>query len=264
MSNALTTSDYWDTGYSTGASMEPLRPGDFRRHADLQVVESIAALGLEGKRVLEVGAGNSAMLTALATRLGGRARFTGLDYAPAGCRMLAERAEREGAIVEVLHQDLFAPSPSLDGQFDVVFSIGVVEHFTDLGGVLRAMRRFLAPGGRMFTLIPNMRGLPGVLVRRYNRAVYELHVPHDMASFVAGHRAAGLEVENSRFLCSTNFGVLSSCFRSPGDPGFTTYKWLSRVSKALWLFESRVGDLPALPALSPYLIAVSHPAERAG
>ncbi len=264
MSDALTTSDYWDTGYSTGASMDPLRPGDFRRHADLRVIESIAALGLEGKRVLEVGAGNSAMLTALATRLRDKARFTGLDYAPAGCRMLAERATREGAVVEVVHQDLFAPSPALDGQFDVVFSIGVVEHFTDLAAVLRAMRRFLAPGGQMFTLIPNMRGVPGSLVRRYNRAIYDLHVPHDMASFVAGHRAAGLEVESSRFLCSTNFGVLSSCFRSPADPGFTTYKWLSRVSKALWLFESRVGDLPALPALSPYLIAVSHPAERTG
>lgn len=264
MSDALTTSEYWDTGYGPGASMEPLRRGDFRRHADLRVVESIEALGLEGRRVLEVGAGNSAMLTALATRLGGKARFTGLDYAPAGCRMLVERAKREGAVVEVVHQDLFAPSPALDGQFDVVFSIGVVEHFTDLGAVLRVMRRFLAPGGRMFTLIPNMRGVPGSLVRHYNRVIYDLHMPHDMTSFVAGHRAAGLEVERTGFLCSTNFGVLSSCFRSPADPGFTTYKWLSRASKALWLLESRVGDLPALPAFSPYLIAVSRPADRVG
>lgn len=256
----LTTADYWDKGYAGAAHGAPLAPGDFRRLPDLRIAQALEAVGLDGRRILEVGAGNSSLLTYLARRHGSHASFTGLDYAPTGCRLLQERAAREGAAVTVVQQDLFAPNAALEGQFDLVYSIGVVEHFSDLEGVLRAQRRFMAPGGTMFTLIPNMRGLPGALVRRYNRAVFELHVPHDMASLMAGHAAAGLVVTRAFRLCSTNFGVLSSCFSSPHDAGFSTYKWLSRVSKALWFAESRLGDLPALPALSPYLVVVSRAA----
>lgn len=259
-SDRLTTAGYWDAGYAATVDGAALVTGDFRRHPDLQVARAILSLGLEGRRVLEIGAGNSALLTHLARGATGAASFTGLDYTPTGCRLLEERAAREGVRVSVVQQDLFTPNPSLDGCFDLVYSIGVVEHFGDLAGVLRAMRGYLAPDGVMFTLIPNMRGLPGALVRRYNRQVFEMHTPHDLASLRAGHTAAGLEIMSASYLCSTNFGVLSSCFQSSADPGFTTYKWLSRLSKALWLMESHVGDLPALPVLSPYLVAVSRAA----
>lgn len=255
--SALTTAAFWDGGYHTSDVSVPLKSGDFRRLPELRVAEAIERLGLPGRRVIEIGAGGSALLTYLARRHGSGASFTGLDYAPEGCRRLRERARQEGAVVAVVEQDLFTPDPAMLGQFDLAFSIGVVEHFTNLAEVLGAMRQFLAPGGLLFTLVPNVRGLPGALMRRYNREVHALHVPHDMASLRAGHEAAGLAVTSAFRLCSTNFGMLSICFRAPSDPGYRTYVTLSRVSKVLWWLESRIGDLPALPALSPYLVVVS-------
>jgi SAM-dependent methyltransferase len=210
-----------------------------------------------GKRVLEIGAGNSALLCYLARRFDGKARFSGLDYSEAGCRMLVRRAEREGATIEVIHQDLFAPAPDLLGQFDLVYSIGVAEHFSSLPPVLGATRQLLSPNGRMFTLIPNMAGILGTLTRQYNRAVYDLHAPHTMVSFLQGHDEAGLVVEQSGYLCSTNFGVISSCFRGETDRGWTTYKWLSRVTTLLWLMESKIGELPHTATFSPYLFTIS-------
>lgn len=255
--SALTTTAFWDGGYHAGAVSGPLMQGDFRRFPELEVAGAIERLGLAGRRVVEIGAGGSALLTYLARRHGSTAAFTGLDYAPEGCRLLRERARQEGVDVAVVEQDLFAPDASMLGQFDVAFSIGVVEHFTDLAGVLGAMKRFLAPGGVLFTLVPNVRGVPGALMRRYNHEVHALHVSHDLASLRAGHEAAGLAVTSAFRLCSTNFGMLSICFRTPADPGYRTYVALSRVSKALWWFESRIGNLPALPALSPYLVVMS-------
>lgn len=255
----LTDGGYWDAGYD-GGHTAPLAPADFRHLNDRRLIEQLVALSLEGKHILEIGAGNSAILTHLARRYAGRARFTGLDYSPQGCRMLARRAEREGAEVQVEQQDLFQPVPELLGRFDLVFSLGVVEHFTDLAEVLRAKARFLAPTGTMFTLIPNMAGVLGVLTRRYNPRVYALHVPHDMVALATGHRSAGLEVLRCGYLCSTNFGVLSSCFSSSADTGYGMYRALSRVSKVLWWFESRLGDLPHTRVLSPYIYAVSRPA----
>ncbi len=185
------------------------------------------------------------------------AEFNGLDYSDRGCRMLSDRAKREGALVAVYQQDLFEPSEDLIGQFDLIYSLGVVEHFHSLSTVLLAMQRLLARRGRMLTLIPNMAGILGPLTRRYNRHVYEIHVPHDMQSFLQGHQEAGLSVESAGFLCSTNFGVLSACFKGPTDRGWTTYLWLSRLTKAIWFIESKCGDLPRTAALSPYLYAIS-------
>jgi hypothetical protein len=120
------------------------------------------------------------------------------------------------------------------------------------------MSAFLAPRGQMLTIIPNMAGLLGTLARRYNRAVYDAHVPHDRRSFIDGHVEAGLVVEASGYVCSTNFGMLSSCFGSESDRGWQTSLWLSRFSKAAWFFESRVTELPHTAWLSPYIYAVSH------
>ncbi len=234
----------------------PLDIRSFRNLGERKLIEKVESLGLAGGHVLEVGAGNSAILSYLARTHAGEAQFSGLDYSEIGCRMLSRRADLEGAQIEVLQQDLFKPAPSLLGRFDVLYSIGVVEHFRSLSGVLLAMNGLLSPNGRMLTVVPNMAGVIGALTRRYNRRVYDLHIPHDLASLVAGHEAAGLEVQSSGYLCSTNFGVLSSCFRGPGDPGWRIYLWLSRLTTALWFVESRIGELPHSATLSPYLYVI--------
>jgi cyclopropane fatty-acyl-phospholipid synthase-like methyltransferase len=263
----LTTPAYWEATYA-GGDLEPLQVEGYRHFSSRKVVECIGGLIEERTRVLEIGAGNSAILTHLARHHGQRASFTGLDYSERGCAMLARRAQSEGVQVEIIQRDLFAEPPAELTRFDLVYSVGVVEHFEDLGAVLAAKRRFLAPRGRMLTIIPNMAGILGTLTRRYNRRVYDAHVPHTMRSFLQGHAAAGLQVRTSGYLCSSNFGVLSSCFAGTSDPGWTTYLWLTRLTKGLWFLESAIGELPHSQLLSPYLFAVAmlpaQPADAAG
>lgn len=254
----LTENEYWEAGYADLPESPPLDLCDYRQLGVRRLVEKIESLGLDGQSILEVGAGNSAVLTCLAARTGTRASFAGLDYSNTGCRMLTQRAARERVSVSVYRQDLFSPSADLLGRFNIVYSLGVVEHFASLPGALQALAKLLAPGGRMLTVIPNMAGVLGALTRRYNRAVYDLHVPHDLASLVSGHSEAGLVVDNAGYLCSTNFGILSSCFSSDTDRGWRIYKWLSRLSKVLWLVEARVGDLPRTARFSPYIYVISH------
>ena len=256
MTVRLTEDSYWEAGYAAHPDPRPLDVTTYRGRADRAVVELIASAGLAGRRVLEVGAGDSAVLVHLAGRQRD-ASFTGLDYAAKGCELLARRAALEGVPVEVLHQDLFQPTPGMRGRFDVIYSIGVVEHFTELPVVLGAMKALLAPGGRMVTIIPNMAGVLGRLTRRWNRTVYDLHVPHDRAAFRRGHAEAGLAIEREGYLLSNNFGVLSSCFRSSAERGWTSYLWLTRLSKAIWRLESVIGELPHSARFSPYIYAVS-------
>lgn len=254
----LTTHGYWDAGYERSVEgYRPLDVSDFRHRADARVAEAVGELAVGARQVLEVGAGNSAILCHLARQGSPGATFSGLDYSESGCRLLRARAELEGAQVDVLHQDLFKPAVDLLDRFDLVYSIGVVEHFTNLAEVLGAKARLAVPGGRLFTIIPNMQGVIGALTRRFNRSVYDLHVPHDLPAFVRGHHDAGLVVESAGYLCSINFGLLSACFTSPRDRGFNTYLWLSRLTKLAWLVESRTGEFPHTAAFSPYLVVTS-------
>lgn len=253
---ALTSKQYWEAAYRGKAGIRPFCI-DGWRNLCLQRIHSIKArVGLEGKSVLEVGGGGSRWLAFLAKRYPD-ASFACLDYSKAGTDAVAEFRDREGLRnLEVHVEDFFAPSRRI-GPFDIVYSHGVVEHFTDLPGVLAAHARFLKDSGRMLTFIPNMRGVPGWLVKRMNRAVYDLHVPHDEASFVRAHADAGLEVLESGYVCSSNFSVLSSCVSESSGFKWQLYKALTRVNKAIWFLESRTVRLPVSRAFSPYLYAVS-------
>lgn len=262
--NNLSHQKYWDDGYRRlGRGGTLLDLDDFRYLPERRVVETIESVGLKGKRVLELGAGDSDILLNLSRRWQSVSTFVGLDYSNAGCISLSRRAKAVGLDLSVVHADMFSAPDELAGGFDVVYSIGLVEHFVDLAQVLAAMRHFLAPGGVILTLIPNMRGLIGKLTRRYNSAVYDIHNPHDLRSFLDGHARAGLEVIRSAYLCSTNFGVLSSCFDTSEAKGWRSYVLLSRLSKFLWLVESKLTELPKSAFFSPYMYAVSRIGECA-
>lgn len=256
--NNLSQQKYWDDGYrllDRGESLPDL--DDFRFLPERRCVEAIESVGLKGKRVLELGAGDSDILLLLSRRWQSVSNFVGLDYSSTGCASLTRRAGAAGLDVTVVNADMFSAPEELIKEFDVVYSIGLVEHFLNLAEVLGATSRFVAPGGTIVTIIPNMSGAIGKLTKRLNRAVYEIHNPHNLLSFLEGHARAGLEVLRAGYLCSTNFGVLSSCFDTSNARGWRVYVSLSRLSKALWLFESRIAELPKSAFLSPYIFAVS-------
>ena len=95
----------------------------------------------------------------------------------------------------IYQRDLFGQNEDLRERFDFVVSFGVVEHFDDPRVPLRAMRRFLRPGGRLLTTTPNLD--PGSLTVRVRRiigprilAMHKLMSLDDLRSF---HEQAGFK-----------------------------------------------------------------------
>ncbi len=93
------------------------------------------------------------------------------------------------------------------------------------------------------TLIPNMAGFIGVLTRLFNLGVYEMHNPHDLVSFLEGHRKAGMAVLSGGYLGSTNFGMLSSCFNERRGLSWHAYVLLTWLLTIEYL-ECKLGGLP--------------------
>jgi 2-polyprenyl-3-methyl-5-hydroxy-6-metoxy-1,4-benzoquinol methylase len=233
----LTGQSYWDRIWADTPTPD-LGLGDYR---DRRLAELFGQT-VHG-HVLEVGCANSTWLPYLARQ---GHPVTGLDYSPGGCEVARQLLERAGVEGEIVCGDLFQ-ADSLAGRFDTVLSLGVVEHFTDTADAVRALARFLRPGGTLLTVIPNRRGTPGVLQRRLNRPVYDMHIPLTAGDLAATYRAAGLVDVTARNFMATGYGAINA----PGR----LQRNLSRASKLVWRFEERVRPLPASRWFSPYVVA---------
>lgn len=106
---------------------------------------------IDGKRVLDCGCGEGYGTALLAERA---ALAIGLDREPevvayaSGKYQPATRAAFVAASADAL--------PFSDGSVDVVACFQVLEHLADAPGVLREVRRVLAPGGALLLTTPNL------------------------------------------------------------------------------------------------------------
>jgi 2-polyprenyl-3-methyl-5-hydroxy-6-metoxy-1,4-benzoquinol methylase len=249
----LTEKAYWDDAYRTREAAV-LDLDGFRNKGNAEIFRALEPSVFQAKRVLEIGAADSAWLPFLAAAFPS-IRFTGLDYSEAGCERLRRTSRDRNLDIEVICDDFLAPRVSRDRTFDLVISFGVVEHFESLPSVLKAFRKYLAPGGRIFTLIPNLRGVVGPLAKFLNRDVYGKHNPHSLQTLVAGHAEAGFVQLNARYLGTTNFGALSSCVVGNQGVRYGIYRVLAGVTTTISLAESVAGwTLPASEALAPYIV----------
>ena len=92
-------------------------------------------------RLLEIGCAKSAWLPYFAKEFS--LSVCGLDYSPIGCQMSRKILQANGVVAEVFCADLFSPPDNMLGVFDVVVSLGVVEHFEDTASCLNAVSSFL-------------------------------------------------------------------------------------------------------------------------
>ena len=259
MGGKLTTESYWDTTYGSRGKLEPVLVDDYKNHCAKIISSKKLPLIERADSILEVGGGGSAWLAYLAGRFPDK-QFYSLDFSDKGNALLRDYAtDNNLGNLKVQEGDFFSADLG-NAKFDMVYSHGVVEHFQDLSGVLLAHAQFLSERGKMLAIIPNMAGILGFLTRKMNKEIYDIHVPHDLASFEKGHKEAGLNIIESGYLCSNNFGVLSSCIKKPSGFKYNFYKQLSRITKLVWLFEDKYFELPTSKLFSPYIYVVSEKA----
>lgn len=60
-------------------------------------------------------------------------------------------------------------------KYDIVFSLGFIEHFKDTGDVLRRHVELLAEGGRLLVILPNFRGINGCVQWLFDRKNLKVH-----------------------------------------------------------------------------------------
>jgi 2-polyprenyl-3-methyl-5-hydroxy-6-metoxy-1,4-benzoquinol methylase len=259
--------EFWDASWAARSVPDAVdareqrgAEGYVHRRFDNYFKRLFSGVETDQAKLLEIGCARSLWLPYFAGEFG--FEVTGLDYSETGCeqeRAILARAQVKG---EIVCADFFQPPAEMLASFDVVVSFGVAEHFTNTADCIDAFARFLKPNGLMLTSIPNLKGLPGCLVKALNRPVYDIHVPLDAQALAEAHRRAGLTVLACDNFMSSNFGVCNLEGIKPRTPSWLAKKsilaLLVRLSWLTWLVEDKLGsEFKANHLTSPYINCVA-------
>jgi SAM-dependent methyltransferase len=252
----LTDEAYWDEYWQHHAAALPVETK--RRHDTLQVNAILDVLDAHltpapEKNALEIGGAPGQYLAYVHRRFGYRCSI--LDFSAYGCAVTRRNFELLGIPVEVFERD--ARDAELDiGRFDTVFSLGLIEHFDELGPIVAAHARLVRPGGTLVLGVPNMRGVNEFFMKRLCPERLAAHNTSAMRpeSWTAFEVDLGLERRFRGFVGGFEPGVFAVLER-PGGHRTALYK----IARLLVRTVGR--HFPALrrldhPKLSGYLMGV--------
>ncbi len=251
----LAKKQYWDEVYgalsdTNGADWSP-------RGYEERVLGHELARVLRHSRptsALEVGCGDSPWLPYLAREY--HLEVAGIDYSERGCELARHRLQQASTRGTVYCRDLFTLSPEETGTFDLVFSLGVVEHFADLNNVLSRLLRFVRPGGVLFTSVPNLRSLHGLGMWIYQPEVLAKHRVITREELAHTYQRLGLRDIRTGHAGFASVGIVSRGVQ----PRFRQLDGLvvPLAQGANILFQMVMKHLPVsggLPWLAPFIVA---------
>lgn len=187
MSTNLTEPAYWDNFWKSpfGASASQW---SFHYWA---LARRLRANCAKGASAVELGCGGSVWMPMLA-RYG--ADSWGIDYSEVGVRATREALARWKVEATVVQGDVFDVERLPRDHFDLVYSLGLLEHFTDSATLVRRFVELAKPGGTVLTSVPNLAGVWGSLQQRLDKRIYDAHRVFTPRQLDDEHTAAGLEV----------------------------------------------------------------------
>ncbi len=257
----LSSQDYWDEVLSD-AKLPRINTSDaYLYSVTMKYVNNILTKS-SYRSFFEVGCGSSGWLPYFAKKYD--YLVSGLDYSEVGCMLARKNLELLNIPYHnIFCKDIFHPNPTNGEKFDVVFSYGVIEHFSEPQKVIQIFKTFASENGVLITLIPNFTGLAGRLTKYFIKDVYDIHNVINSRQLASYHENNGLEIIKNGYAGAFAFGVI---------PWIRSNHWLFRkntVRRKVTLFILRACDritgaiFKALPFdlstqfFSPYVICIA-------
>lgn len=256
---------YWDEAWRHTPLPKAVNPKGYgisnyiTRRFHEYFIQTFKHIDTKGKRFLEIGCAKSVWLPYFAKEFG--FQVSGIDYSEVGCVKAKEILEKENVAGEIICADLFSPPLNLLGAYDVVVSFGVVEHFEDTCAVIAALAKYVKNNGIIITNIPNMVGHIGLVQKKINRPVYDIHQQIDCLDLARAHECAGMGILKCDYFISTSYGICNLIGLPENTASWFIKKialaGLTRLSYLVWYIEEKTTQLKANRYFAPYINCVA-------
>ncbi|MBI4577737.1 MAG: class I SAM-dependent methyltransferase [Planctomycetes bacterium] len=235
MEERLTTSEYWADIYKrAGSKRFSADPGKYRGHMQLDSLFTRIIPRQRALNIIEMGCGNSIWLPYFARKFG--LDVWGLDYSESGCELARRNLQRAGVRGNILCRDFLDDIPDMEHGFDIVISMGVIEHFPKPDAIVQLFMRFLRHGGVMITIVPNLHGIFGTLQKKISKEIYDGHRVFDLHDLMDFHTLNHMKVLHGSYLRFLDPSVVNL---SPFSERTRRYwgRWITLASYPLLLCE---------------------------
>jgi 2-polyprenyl-6-hydroxyphenyl methylase/3-demethylubiquinone-9 3-methyltransferase len=177
--------DWWDPDGSSAVlhKLNPVRLKYIRDQVDQHwQADECSRTPLDGKTALDVGCGAGLLAEPLA-RLG--AKVTAIDASPEVIAVAREHASAMGLEIDYRVGDVQA----LEGQFDLITSMEVIEHVADPAAFVKALAKRLTPDGLLIMSTPNATGWSRLMMITIGEGTGRIpRGTHDFDKFIAPDR----------------------------------------------------------------------------
>jgi 2-polyprenyl-6-hydroxyphenyl methylase/3-demethylubiquinone-9 3-methyltransferase len=177
--------DWWDPKGRSAMlhKLNPVRLKYVRDQIDQHwQADECSRTPLEGKTALDVGCGAGLLAEPLA-RLG--AAVTGIDASPEVIEVARGHAGMMGLAIDYRVGDV----QDLEGQFDLITSMEVIEHVADPAAFVKALAKRLAPGGLLIMSTPNATAWSRLLMITVGEGLGRIpRGTHDFDKFISPQR----------------------------------------------------------------------------
>jgi 2-polyprenyl-3-methyl-5-hydroxy-6-metoxy-1,4-benzoquinol methylase len=208
---SLTPKTYWDAGYHRGMRSKHVMVDPNRDYFVSECLDFITpylpvATMLKPVRLLEMGCGNSLWLPFFAKTW--NYQVNGIDYSEDGCQLAQANLAAVGCRGDIFCTDFTNLGPDFQDKFEIVISLGVVEHFENTSDIVGYFVRCLKPGGMIITIVPNMVCMMGNLQKLVSKRVYQVHVPLDLDALVRAHSDHSVTIQKAGYLMYMGLGMI--------------------------------------------------------
>jgi len=191
----LTDAAFWDKhwkGRQLPIAVDESRATPYQREI-LNVFKRFVPHG-PGKETVEIGGAPGGYLAYIARTFNHRAHA--IDISPVGCRMLEENFRLLGLPIDVYCIDALTGDLSSLPRFDVVYSLGLIEHFSDPTPMMRRHVELAKPGGLVIIGLPSFLGVSGPIIKLTRPELLETHnlETMDVRRWESFEKAIGVEV----------------------------------------------------------------------
>jgi 2-polyprenyl-3-methyl-5-hydroxy-6-metoxy-1,4-benzoquinol methylase len=135
-----------------------------------------------------------------------------IDYSTIGCEKMREAFEIANLDVTIYNRDIFSDLSDLP-RFDIMFSMGFIEHFIDLDSIVGKHAELLKKHGILLLGVPNYRGISQIVLKRLAPQKLSMHnlETMDIQNWESFEKKHGLETIFKAYIGGFNPGMYRRC-----------------------------------------------------